>query len=237
MSQIERLPNEILGTILDNFSSPEHLLQVVLVNKHMYSMAVNQLWRSPMPKNYNTQHIADAAVTILMILRQNTTQPLRPYPLGQHIRRLEFKYGDQVNNIVSILNYAHLVEMLILRSLTITDVGFKHIAQRCPHLKSCHLWNIKRITNMSLMALGQYCLNLRCLRLVRNGLVSNRGMRQLMKDCTRLSRVIIISCPLLYRPRRRHHKCLQLDSHNLALVRLEPISALELNWSTLLSVV
>lgn len=68
----------------------------------------------------------------------------------------------------------------------ISDPFFKHLAKKCPNIRSIKLDNLSKITDKTLFALGSNCKNLASVKLFECDHISNKGIIDLTEECKEL---------------------------------------------------
>ena len=75
-----------------------------------------------------------------------------------------------------------------------TDTGLVKLASGCPRLEVLNLTGSPLLTNKTLHALGDYCLDLRHLDLSGAFAVDDSGLLELVKGCLKLETLIVSYC-------------------------------------------
>ncbi|CAG8491230.1 7690_t:CDS:1 [Ambispora leptoticha] len=143
------LINDLLFKILE-LVEPKTLLDCLLVNRNMYQLAIQILWRAPRFRVFQTVKQFCKALEF------------RPHN-AKFVRELNFNIESIFNPInntlfISIVENCHgLVKLDVSFASLITDEAIIAISRQCPELRTIELSECDKLTDISIKALANGC--------------------------------------------------------------------------------
>ncbi|CAG8462056.1 377_t:CDS:1 [Ambispora gerdemannii] len=143
------LIDDVLFKILE-LVDPNTLLDCLLVNRNMYQLAIQILWRAPRFRVFQTVKQFCKALEF------------RPHN-AKFVRELNFNiesiYNPTNNNLfISIVKNCHnLVKLYVSFASLITDEAIITVSRQCPDLKTIELCECDKLTDISIKALANGC--------------------------------------------------------------------------------
>ena len=179
---IDRLPHELLISILSKLSSSHDLLNCLKVSKTWAGCCVDLLWHRPLFTSWNR------LTTIVA-----STQSKEPYwPYADLIKRLNLSsLAEQINDgtLVSFKDCKRIERLTLTSCCNLTDHGVVGLVEGNRNLLALDITGLAPITDVSILALARSCPRLQGLNITNCKMVTDESLISLAQGCRYLKRV------------------------------------------------
>ncbi|TVY58178.1 SCF E3 ubiquitin ligase complex F-box protein grrA, partial [Lachnellula suecica] len=226
-----RLPPEVLISILSKLSSPQDLLNCMLVSKQWARNSVDLLWHRPACTTWPKHGFICRTLS--------TPNPYFAY--RDFIKRLNLaQLADTVSDgSVQALAVCTRVERLTLTNCEgLTDSGLIALLTDSNHLLALDISGDHQITAASMMTLAQNCPRLQGLNISNCQRISNDSMIAVAENCRYIKRLKLNGCEQLEDSAilafaKHCRNILEIDLHQCHMIRDLPVTDLLVNGLTL----
>lgn len=222
-----RLPSEVLIGIFSKLSSPQDLMNCMIVSKQWARNAVDLLWHRPACTTWN-KHSA--------ICRTLSSQT--PYfAYRDFIKRLnlaQLSEGVNDGSVVPLSVCSRVERLTLTNCLGLTDAGLIGLLTDSSHLLALDISGDVQITAASMMVLADNCPRLQGLNISSCARISNESMMAVAENCKYIKRLKLNECHQLEDSSilafaKNCRNILEIDLHQCRLIRDLPVTELFTN--------
>ena len=179
---IDSLPSELLIAILGKLSSPQELLNCMLVSRGWAMCAVDLLWHRPL---FTTQER-------LQNIGQSINKPSAYWNYAEMIRRLNLSnLTEKVSDgtLLSFVSCKRIERLTLTGCKDLTDQGVKMLVEGNRNLLALDVTSVQNLTDITIEALAKNCHRLQGLNVTGCGTITDVSLVLLAESCKYLKRV------------------------------------------------
>ncbi|TVY90559.1 SCF E3 ubiquitin ligase complex F-box protein, partial [Lachnellula willkommii] len=226
-----RLPPEVLISILSKLSTPLDLLNCMSVSKTWARNSVDLLWHRPACTNWNRHGF----------ICRTLSSPNPYFAYREFIKRLNLAtLADTVNDgSILPLSVCTRVERLTLTNCKgITDNGLIGLLTDSSHLLALDISGDNQITAASMLVLADNCPRLQGLNISSCAKISSESMIAVAENCRYIKRLKLNDCSQLEDSAilafaKNCRNILEIDLHQCQMIKDLPVTELLVNGLTL----
>ncbi|CAL3972024.1 hypothetical protein PZA11_005249 [Diplocarpon coronariae] len=226
-----RLPAEVLIGIFSKLSSPQDLLNCLLVSKRWAKNSVDLLWHRPSCTTW-ARHSSICAT----LIKQNPYFEYRESVKRLNLAQLAESCSD---GSVLALQHCNRIERLTLTGCKgLTDSGISGLLNNSKNLLALDISGVFQVTEASIYALAAHCHKLQGLNISGCTKISNQSMIAVAEACNYLKRLKLNNCDQLDDSSITAFavncpNILEIDLHQCRLIGNGPVTALIQRGQTL----
>ena len=179
---IDRLPAELLISVLTKLSSPGDILNCMLVSKTWSRNCVDLLWHRPLCNTWNS------LVSVVNTLSKEDSY----YPYSDLVKRLNLSnLNEQLSDgsLQPFINCKRIERLTLTGCKKLTDHGIIAVVTGNRSLLALDITGLDSITDLALLTVAEYCTRLQGLNITECSKITDESLVQVARNCKYLKRV------------------------------------------------